>query len=224
METEQWSEEFFLIAHNEFTGRPHINRDLLGCGLVAAQFAQLVASRRLSVVDGRVAAPPETDSAAGGARALDTEAQDIDAYVIESVQRQPSGHTVRTWTTSLADVLHELLGRRLVEAGVVRREQGGGLLRRRPDRFPSVDLLRAARPRLRLENMLRRPRELDLQNGFTAALVWALGVDGVLDPELDRAEARELVDEIGERLPADLQELLAGTRAAVAAVSLTVRR
>lgn len=214
VETKLWAADFFLVVHDEFKGRLRINRDLLGCGLVTAQIGQLVAGGTLGVTSGRVVAvegaPPPTD--------------EIDEYVVESVRGQASSHTVRTWIDTLDEVLYELMARRLVESGVVRRESGSGLLRRRPDRFPSVDLLSAARPRLRLESMLRRPREFDLAGAFTAALIWACGVDVVLDPELDRTAARELTDEIGERLPPELGELLAGTRAAVAAISLTVRR
>ena len=94
------------------------------------------------------------------------------------------------------------------------REGGGGLVRRKPDRFPGVDLLNAARPRMRLERMIRSPKELDLPGAFTATLLWSLGADGVLDPEIDKGVARELVRQVDEHLPADLHSVLSGARAA----------
>lgn len=216
MENASWAAGFFLIAHDEFTGKLRVNPDLLGCGLVAAQLGQLATQRSIAVGEGRVTVPDE--GAVG-------DHDEIAVFVLDSIRQQTMAHTVRTWTGTLAEVLYELVGRQLVATGVVRRETGSGLLRRRrPDRFPSVDLLQAARPRLRLESMLRRPQEFDLQGAFTAALLWALDADAMLDPELDRAAARELVAEIGDRLPPALQEVLTGTRAAAAAVSLTVRR
>lgn len=214
MESDQMATGLFLIAHDEFTGKLRISPDLLGCGLVGAQLAELVMAGRLAVEDNRVVP--------AGARGSGQD--EIGAFVVDSVQRQPARHTVRAWTETFAPVLHELVSRRLVDLGVVRREQGRGVLRRRTDRFPAVDLLKAARPRVRLEAMLRNPRELDLKGGFTAALVWTLGIDAVLDPDIDRAAARDLVGHIVDNLPTDLRALLNGTQAAVAAVSLTVRR
>lgn len=214
MERGQLAADFFLIAHDEFSGKLKISRDLLGCGLVAAQFGALIIAGRLGMSDGRVIVRNERGSGQ----------DEIGAFVVKSVQSQHTRHTVRTWTRNLADVLYELVGRRLVDSGLVRREPVRSVLRRRPDRFPAVDLLRAARPRLRLEHMLRNPKDLDLHGAFLAALIWAIGVENVLDPGLDRAAAREVVRGITDHLPPELYELLTGAQSAAAAVSLTVRR
>jgi hypothetical protein len=143
-------DDFFLIAHDEFSGKLRISQDLLGCGLVGAQLADLVAARQIGIEAGRVLI-------ADASREADDE---IGAYVLETLARQTSTHSVRVWIETFADVLYELVGRRLIAAGVVRRESGGRqLMRKRPDRFPAVDLLAAARPRLRVEHMLRSPEE-----------------------------------------------------------------
>jgi hypothetical protein len=204
MERDELAAGFFLIAHDEFTGKLRIARDRLGHGLVAAELAQLLIAGRIAIADGRVVL---TDSYAA-------EPNDVDRYVLDTVQRHQSVRSVRAWVESLAEPLSELIARRLEDLGIVRREAGGGLVRRRPDRFPGVDLLTAARPRMRLERMIRTPKELDLPGAFTITLLWALDAADALDPEIDRAAARELVGQVNQHLPADLHSVLAGARAA----------
>jgi Golgi phosphoprotein 3 GPP34 len=203
MERDELAAGFFLIAHDEFTGKLRINRERLGWGLVAAELAQLLVAGRIAIADSRVVL---TDS-------YGLEPNEVDGYVLDTIQRHMSVRSVRDWTAALAQPLYELVSQRLEDMGVVRREAGGGLVRKRPDRFPGVDLLAAARPRMRLERMIRSPRELDLPGAFTASLLWALGAEGVLDPEIDRGAARELVRQVNEHLPADLHAVLAGARA-----------
>jgi len=208
-------DEFFLIAHDEFSGKLRISQDLLGCGLVGAQLADLVMAKQIGIEDGRVLMTDTPDDAG----------EEVGAYVMETLARQTSTHSVRVWIETFADVLYELVGRRLVAAGVVRREAGGRqLMRKRPDRFPAVDLLAAARPRLRVEHMLRRPEEFDLPGAVVAVLIEALDSHSVLDPELDRAAIRELSAQLEANLPVHLHAVVQGVRAAVAAVSLTIRR
>lgn len=205
---------FFLLVHDPFSGKLQISEDMLGCGLAGAQLGDLMIAGRLQMVGGRVTAVD-----AGGAGA-----DEIADFVVDSIVRQPETHVVRTWTENLGPLLVELVARDVVASGLLRRETGGGLLRRKVDRFPAVDLLKAAAPKVRLEHSLRNPQELDLALGFLATLVWALGVDRILDPNLDRSAARELIDELLAHLPPTLGELVEGVRSAASAVSLRVRR
>lgn len=215
MDRQRLAADFFLIAHDEFSGKLRVSPELLCCGLVGAQLAELITENRLAVEGGRV---------------LVTDAQSevgdqVGDYVVVSVARQTSTHSVRVWIDTFAEALYELIARQLINDGVVRREQGGRqLMRKRPDRFPATDLLGAARPRLRLEHMLRTPKEFDLPGAILAVLVGAVGVETVLDPEIDRAAARELMTRLEQNFPADLRALIEGVRAAAVAVSLTVRR
>ena len=214
MDRQRLAADFFLIAHDEFSGKLRISPDLLGCGLVGAQLAELIMANQLAVEGGRVLV---TEVRGDG--------DEVTTYIAESISRQTSTHSVRVWIDTFREVLYELVARRLVDEGVVRREQGGRqLMRRRPDRFPATDLLGAARPRLRLEHMLRTPQEFDLPGAILAVLVGAVGAETVLDPEIDRTAARELMTRLEENLPADVRALVEGVRAAVAAVSLTIRR
>lgn len=201
---------FFLIVHDPFTGKLTISRELLDCGLVANELADLVLSGHLDVVDDRVVVTERT----GG---LEDEPA---RYVLEAVARQKSAHSVRVWTESLGEILYGMVCRELVETGVVRVEQHRAMLRRGPDRFPAQDLLKASGPRLRLEHMIRHPAAFDLPGAVAAAIVGALGVERTFEFDVDR----ELFTDITDHLPPTLQRLMAGVTAAVAAISLTVRR
>ncbi|MFC4944477.1 GOLPH3/VPS74 family protein [Pseudonocardia sp. GCM10023141] len=209
------AKRMFLILHNPFTGKSDVGQDLLKCGLVAAELADLIMARRLGMENDRIVV---ADTRGSGS-------DEIGAFVVESIQRQTSAHTVRSWVEALADVLFELVARGLVDDGVVRREQGGRkLLRRSADRFPAVDLMRAAGPRLRLEHMLRTPRERDVSGAALAAVLGALEVDRVLDVDRDRAQVRFAIGECTASLPIDLRNLVAGVEDSVSAISLIVRR
>jgi Golgi phosphoprotein 3 (GPP34) len=204
---------FFLFAHDTFSGKLLISADLLGCGLVGAQMAELILAGRLQMLDGKVAvSEPRGDGS-------DT----ISAYVMDSVSRQPQAHAVRTWTENLGPMLTELVARAALDEGIVQRETSG-VLRRKADRFPALDLVRAAAGRVRVEHALRHPKDMDLRVGILTALVFAVGADRLLDPGIDRLRARALVAEVGENLPGAIRQLLDGLAAAIAAVSLRVRR
>ncbi|MBC8093830.1 MAG: GPP34 family phosphoprotein [Pseudonocardia sp.] len=217
MSDERLSDNFFLIVHDEFTGKLRVSHDLLECGLVVAQVAELISVGRLGMVGDRVLV---RDPGSGAAAGVD----EISAFVVDSVGRQSRPHSVRTWIETLGSPLFELVARRLMDRGVLRRESGRGLLMRRPDRFPAVNLLAAARPQIRLEHMLTTPTEFDLAGAVTASVINVLGIGNVLDPTLDRAATKAVIDRLHGHLPSQLRMLLKGAEAAVAAVSLTVRR
>jgi Golgi phosphoprotein 3 GPP34 len=204
------AENFFLIVHDPFTGRPSISRELLDCGLVAAELADLVLSGHLDVVDDRVVV---TDRAAG-------REEELPAFVLESVSRQKSAHTVRVWSESIGEIVFDLVVKNLLDSGVVRTERQRTVLRRGPQRFPAQDLLRASGPRLRLEHMLRTPSAFDLPGAVTAAIVGALGLERTFEVDVDR----ELFVDVTHNLPPTLERIIAGVAATVAAISLTVRR
>jgi hypothetical protein len=204
------AENFFLIVHDPFTGKSSISRELLDCGLVAAEIADLVLTGHLDVVDDRVVLTDRTGGRDG----------ELDRYVLEAVGRQSSAHTVRVWAESIGEIAFDLVVRQLLDSGVIRAERQRAVLRRGPERFPAQDLLRASGPRLRLEHMLRHPTEFDLPGAVTAAIVGALGVERTFEFDIDR----ELFTELQENLPPSLERLVAGVAATVAAISLTIRR
>jgi Golgi phosphoprotein 3 (GPP34) len=213
MSRESMPAAFLLLVHDEFSGRPRCSADLLRCGLVGAQLAELVIGGRVGVADGRLH-PLDADPIGNSRPAPE--------YVMECVLGQPRQHTVRTWTENLGEPLHEMIVTELVDDGIIRRESGG-FGRRRAERYPALNLLRAAAPKARIERMITAPRELDLAGAFTIAMIWALGIEAVLDTRAERGGA-DLVERIRARMPGPLRDLLDGIASSAAATSLTVRR
>lgn len=208
--------DFFLIAHNPFDdGRLLIGAEILGCGLVGAEFADLILSHRLRI-EGE-----DLVVAVDGAAPVD----EVDDFVFTAVRSQKSLHSVRSWIEPLQDGLYGLLGDRLVASGVVRREQGARRLGRgrQPDRYPAANLLTACAPQQRLEQSLRSPKDLTLAGGMFAALLGVLGADQPLTLDIDRAMVRELLSEVELNLPSDLRAVCNGVRAITAEVSLRLR-
>lgn len=207
--------DFFLIAHDPFDeGRLRIGAELFGCGLVGAALADLMLDHRLGVDgDDLVVLDP------GG------QLDEVDDYLIEAVGSQESVHPVRSWVEPLQDGLYALVARTLVTSGAVRRQQGGRRLARgrQADRFPPNDLLAACRPQQDLEQSLQNPRELTLAAGMLAALIGVLGIDGLINPQVERTVLRELLAEIENFLPGDLRAVCNGLRAVTAEVSLRSR-
>jgi hypothetical protein len=100
MSRESMAAAFLLLVHDEFSGRPRCSADLLRCGLVGAELAELVIAGRLGVSEGRLH-PLDADPLGNSRRAAE--------YVMECVLGQPRQHTVRTWTENLGDPLHEMI-------------------------------------------------------------------------------------------------------------------
>jgi hypothetical protein len=208
--------DFFLIAHDPFDdGRLAIGAEILGCGLVGAELADLIMAHRLWVDGDDFVTGAETGAPF----------DEIDNYVLEAVHVQKAVHAVRSWIEPLQDGLYALVSERLVTSGVLRQERGTRRLGRgrQPDRFPPVDLLAALRPRQQLADLLRAPQNLTLSAGVLAALLGVLGVDGLLSPDLDRSTMRELLTEIEQNLPTDLRAVCNGIRAVTAEMSLRLR-
>lgn len=216
-----YAPNLFLVAHDSFTGRMEVSRELVLCGVVAAELAHLVVQRRLAVAEDRIVLGESAGAArppAGGP--VDQAGADVDEYVETSVRQQQSSHSVRAWAESMGDVLYELVADNLAEQGVVRRERRRVIGRRTGDRYPAADLLRASGPRLRLDHMIREPTTFTLAGAVNVALLGALGIERLLETE----PTKEFLNELNRNLPAQLQLLMAGAAAAAAAVSLTVRR
>ena len=217
----EYAPNLFLVAHDSFTGRMEVSRELVLCGLVSAELAHLIIERRLGVADDRIVVTETPGSVRPPARGPEDEAgAEIDEYVVASVRQQSSTHTVRVWAESLGEVVYDLVADNLVDQGIVRRERRRVITRRTGDRFPAADLLRASGPRLRLDHMVREPATFNLAGALNVGLLGALGIERLLETE----PSREFLDELNRNLPSQLRMLLAGAAAAAAAVSLAVRR
>lgn len=215
MAHDKLAEAMFLLLHDPFSGRAELAPELVRCGLVAGELAELIIGERVAFDNDRIVV------IGGGGFVLD----EISALVVEAIQSQTRTHGVRSWMDALGDTIYEQVTSRLLDSGTLGRDEGGRRpMRRGTQRFPAANLLAASGPRVLLEHMLSFPQELDLERASLAAILGALGALQGFDPAIDRAALRITIADLTERLPPDLRELVRGVEAYVAANSLTVRR
>lgn len=207
------ADELFLIGHDEYTGKAAVNGELIDSGLVGAVLGELMLAGRATLTDGRVTV---RDPRAHGESVTDA--------ALAEILKQKNAHPVRAWVEYLREDVRAMVGARLIDAGVVRREQSRGLTLRATVRYPAIDPVRAASPRVRMRYLLERGERLDLQTSLAASLVRATEMEHVLLLDAGRQQARERLAQVAATLPAELQALSAGVEAAVAAIALTVRR
>jgi Golgi phosphoprotein 3 (GPP34) len=213
METIELAEQFFLISHDEFSGKPAVSRELVECGLVGALLGGLVIEYRLGVKEGKVVV-------------LDAQPGDneLTNKLVQTVDQQPTSHRVRTWAEQLGGYIYPVVAERLVQAGTLRRDRGRSVFGRSADRYPAVDLYYAARPRLLLNHVIRHREEMDLDQAVVIALLAAVGIESVLDLDLNRELLRSLINSLITAMPLQLQELMTGIDETVASISLTIHR
>lgn len=211
MTTVPLADQLFLVGHDENTGRAHVADSVLDSGLAGAVLAELVLADRIAVVDGLVLV---RDHRPYGETVTDS--------ALAEVIKQRANHPIRAWVEYLRDDAREMVARRLVKEGTVQRVQTRVMLRQAV-RFPAVDPVQAASPRVHLWYTIEHPELLDEVTATLGGLVHAVGLERVLVAESKR-RARDTLREISERLPDDLRSVVAGVDAAVAAITLTVRR
>lgn len=202
--------KMFLILHDPFSGKPAAAHDLLTTGLAACELCELIMARRLVLNRDLVLIAPVASSWP----------DEIASLVLQAVEQQPGTHTVRNWVRVLGQPIYETVARLAVDGGTVRRQQGGWRpTGRRPDRFPAVDLLRAAGPRLRLEHVLRTPGELDTGASVLAGVIASLRLERIIDEQRDRAAVKTSIATAIAALPNELRAVLAGVESAADASS-----
>jgi Golgi phosphoprotein 3 (GPP34) len=197
----------FLILHDPFSGRCAVSPMALRCALVGAELAELILNRRVAM-ENELIAP-------GEASALGTDA--LSAFVMGAINRQPERYPVPVWLAALGDAVAELVAARLVELGILVRAKS--LIRRR-GRFPAINLLAAAGPRVRLEYMVRMPQDSDVASATCAALVDAVGAGRVLQGETGRKDLRRGLTTLVAMLPGDLRSLVTSVEVAHASGAL----
>ncbi|HEX6968677.1 MAG TPA: GPP34 family phosphoprotein [Micromonosporaceae bacterium] len=199
------ADEFFLLAHDEMTGKPKLRPKIAGMGLAAALLAELVLANRITVH--------------GGALSVQDRRPPADALahtVLDQLIGEPEHRDVRVWLEYLGRSAHESVGERLARAGVVRRQSTRRLLATTTTYVP-IDINDAAWPTARLRALLDRGEAMNLSDTVLLGLIEATGLSRAV---LSRSgeEVRRLL----ATLPPPLIELITQTEATVA-VALTPR-
>jgi Golgi phosphoprotein 3 (GPP34) len=197
----------FLILHDPFSGRCAVSPMALRCALVGAELAELLLNRRVFMVNELIVP--------GEASAPGTDA--LSAFVMGAINRQPERYPVPVWLAAIGDAVAELVAARLVEVGILVRTRSPV---RRRGRFPAINLLAAAGPRVRLEHMVHMPEESDIASATCAALVNAVGAGRVLQGEAPRRDLRRGLTALGAMLSPDLRSLVMSVEVAHASGAL----
>jgi hypothetical protein len=197
----------FLILHDPFSGRCAVSPAALRCALVGAELAELILNRRVAMANELIVP--------GEASAPGTDA--LSAFVVGAISRQPEHYPVSVWLAAIGDAVAELVAARLMEVGILVRTRS--LVRRR-GRFPAINLLAAAGPRVRLEYMVRMPEDADVASATCAALIDAVRAGRVLQGETARRDLRRGLATLTALLSADLRSLVTSVEVAHASGSL----
>jgi hypothetical protein len=213
MSRDKLASRVFLVLHDPFTGKALVRSSAVRLAVAGAELAELALPRpdRAPVIG------LENDRivlAETRPRRIDY----ISSFVVDSIRGQAEAHTAMVWTAALADRVFDLVATQLINDRIVLRQPGGRVFGRSSPRFPALDLLAAAGPRVRLEHKLRSGEELDPASAVCLAVLAAVGGDRTLD--VDRAARRRLIAPITESLPLDLRSLVTGLEVAHASGEL----
>jgi len=209
------ADQYFLIAHEDRTGRSRLHPRATGLGLAAALIGELILEGRVGVADGDLVILDRHPPA-------DALAHDIlDLLVAQSRHRD-----VRTWLAFLSQDSAARVGERLMRVGAVEPVVRRRMLSTQTLYMPNSAEQRnaAAWAPARLANLLVRGIEMSVSDRILVGIIAATGLTRhvLYDFEMHRQAFQSLPNAV-ESLPSDLRELVEYTEASVGSV-LTVGR
>jgi hypothetical protein len=210
------ADQFFLIAHEDRTGRSRLHPRATGLGLAAGLIGELVMLGRVRAVEGElhvVNPEPTRDALSHG--------------ILDLLLAQPQHRELRTWLAFLAQDAAARVGERLIRAGVLESVTRRKLLGTQTFYLPMNSEQRnaAAWVQVRLANILVQGRVVDIADRALAGLVLATGLTRhvLWDYSVHRPGLTHL-QSVVDSLPPDLRELVDHTEAAVGSVLAAGRR
>lgn len=203
------ADDLYLLGHDDRTGRPLLQRRVLGIGLAGALLAELMLA---GLIDLR------PDSAVAITRSVPREVV-TRSPVLRLVASEPWPQPVRSWLRFLAATAAQAVAQRLVEAGYLARVRSRVPWRR--GLWVPVNPDWAIAPMLRVRLALDPGRPLSAPAAALTGLAVACGLGFRIEPYQAQA-ARPVVDAVA-RLGPDLRELIARTQAAVDSAVLSHR-
>jgi hypothetical protein len=201
--------DLWLLAHDDVTGRPFLQRRALGLGLAGALLAELVIGGHLAVRAGEfriVSAVPPGDGLA--------------AHVLGVLAGERERHPVADWLTFLAVTAPGQVALRLARAGYLTRA-----VSRRPwrdGRWVPADPDAAFAPVIRVAAVLAPARRGTAADVTLAGLAVACGLGSRLLP-YGPAGSRGRLDAAVRQLHPDLGEVISQVQAAVDSALLAHR-
>lgn len=208
------ADEFFLIAWDTaVSGTPLLHVQATSLGLAGALLGELALMERVNV---RGAHVEVTDR---------SPVQDPLAHsVLKLMTSTPEHADVRTWLAYLAQNTVEAVAARLVQTGLVVREESRSLLLRKGVRYVATDYAKGAWPSARVEMLLVNGRPMTPADMALVAMADATGLlDSILTDPHGRRNARRYLGTVMATMPGSLRDLAAHVHAAVGDAVLSYR-
>jgi hypothetical protein len=210
------ADQFFLIAHEDRTGRSRLHPRATGLGLAASLIGELMAIDRVRAFDGDlyvVSREPPPDA--------------LSHEVLDFLLAQPQHREIRTWLAFLAQDAAVKVGERLLRAGVVepvtRRKLRGAQTMYMP--MSSDQRNTAAWAPARLTHILMHRQPMTVTDRLLAGLVVATGLTRhVLWDFSAHRQGLVHLSEVVDSLPEDLRQLVEHTEALIGSVLVAGRR
>jgi hypothetical protein len=210
------ADEFFLIAHEDRTGRSRLHPRATGLGLAGALLGELMVSDRIRAYEGDlyvVSREPTGDP--------------LSHDILDLLIAQPQHRELRTWLAFLAQDASVKVGERLLRAGVLEPVTRRKLMGTQTLYMPMNSNQRnvAAWAPIRLAEILVRRRPMNLSDRVLVGLVVATGLTRhVLWDFQAHRDALVHLPTIVSSLPEDLRQLVEHTEALVGSVLAAGRR
>ncbi|HKN99978.1 MAG TPA: GPP34 family phosphoprotein [Pseudonocardiaceae bacterium] len=208
------ADEYFLIAHRDYDGRPRLNSSALALGIAGALLIELALHRKIRINPQQlelIVANPDQPPPDATAHAI------MDQLIAE-----PEIMSISTWLQFLGQTGTQRVADRLIRSGVVRPQLTGPPWRRTV-LHPPLDANEAILPAVRIRGVASRQEPVELSDALLTGLAAATGLDSFLLQDLD-ADGRQFLREVIAQLPRPLMCLIAETKAAVGAAVLARRR
>lgn len=198
----QLADEFFLVAHDEVSGRSRLGPGVTGLGLAGALLGELLLTGRLDVDHGELTVidPRPPDDLLARA-------------VLDCVVNTPAVTAVQDWLLYLRRDAYDKVAQRLRRGGHVQVRRVRRFLRSTLVYFP-VDPNSAALPAARLATRLRQREPLTTSDIVLTGLLAATGLDRVVFADAPAWVTRHTRNLLAE-IPTPLRELVAATETAV---------
>jgi hypothetical protein len=199
--------QLFFASHDSF-GDPEVHADVVGLGLGAALLAELMLAERLTSEYGMLVVVETT-----------APADDLANTVLARVRAEHS-LSVNTWIAALALDAVADVGDRLSAAGRIRVQRPRRLRTlglTRATRFVPVDVNEAAVPAARIADTIRRGEYLHVVDAVLAGLMVAMGLHREVLDTWDPGIEQHIRNQLARLVPADVQDLISRTEAAVGA-------
>jgi len=204
------ADEFFLLAHDDRSGRPRLHPRANGLGHAAALLGELMLTRRIELRSGLLLVTHP--------RPMEEPLADA---VLGQICDERSALDAHTWLAFLARGAADAVGQRLTRAGrVAPTRLRRGL--RLATRYVPTSLNDAAWPAARLRLLLSRGEPMSASDALLGGLVHACGLLGHVLWDNDPG-ALDYLGRLVIRLPLTAQELIAETEAAVGNAVLAAR-